>query len=266
MSSKPESKNQSGVDLNEAARSGDEEAVATLIAIGSTSERIISEALAAAAEGGHATVVKQLLANPSVNPNFISASGMTPLRSAIAGGDGDCIQALLEAGADPNLETSRGTPLSCAAALGDVSSLELLVKKGALVDAISRTSGVTALMVASREDQREAVKQLLALGANPDLKSTEENGMSAVDVATAKGHAQVVSLLLQASIVRGVDEDMKANEASLSEARVSRDAASVRARSELKMELETSRMDKETKIESLKSENDDLRKKLGLSK
>lgn len=249
-----------GVDLTEAARSGDEEAVATLLALNSD-EKYVSEALCAAAEGGHAKVVNALLA-AGAKANYQSASGLYPLRSAIAGGDGDCIQALLDGGADPNLETSRGTPLTAAASAGDVSTCELLVKKGAVVDAVTQSSGVTALMVASREDQREVVKALLALGADPNLPSA--TGMSAIDLATAKGHAEVASLLLQASIVRGVDQEIKASDDSLIEARVSRDAASVKARSELQREMESSRAEKEVVIKGLKEENEQLMAKLGL--
>lgn len=50
------------------------------------------------------------------------------MRAAIRGGDGECILELVNAGADVNQESVRGTPLSTAACLGDVSTIKLLVR------------------------------------------------------------------------------------------------------------------------------------------
>ena len=61
----------------------------------------------------------------------------------------------------------------------------LQIANGARIDHELR-DGATALMVAAREDQREAVKALLQLGADPGLKS-RDSGRSACDVAQEKG-------------------------------------------------------------------------------
>jgi hypothetical protein len=61
----------------------------------------------------------------------------------------------------------------------------LQIANGARIDHELR-DGATALMAAAREDQREAVKALLQLGADPGLKS-RDSGRSACDVAQEKG-------------------------------------------------------------------------------
>lgn len=54
-------------------------------------------------------------------------------------GDGEGVQVLLGGGADPNLETSRGTALCRAAHEGDISMLTLLLDGGADVQQITRS-------------------------------------------------------------------------------------------------------------------------------
>ncbi|EIE24369.1 hypothetical protein COCSUDRAFT_83673 [Coccomyxa subellipsoidea C-169] len=61
-------------------------------------------------------------------------NGATALRAATVLGDGEAVQVLLGGGADPNQETSRGTPLSAAAHEGDVSMLTLFLDAGAEVN------------------------------------------------------------------------------------------------------------------------------------
>jgi hypothetical protein len=56
------------------------------------------------------------------------------------------VAALLEAGCNPNLHNKKGVmPISAAAHKGDIHIMELLISKGALVDALN-VSGSTALI------------------------------------------------------------------------------------------------------------------------
>jgi ankyrin repeat protein len=59
-------------------------------------------------------------------------SRVTPLHSAAASGDRDCMRLLLEAGADPNAQQRGGfVPLHAASAAGDREMAELLLAHGA---------------------------------------------------------------------------------------------------------------------------------------
>lgn len=54
--------------------------------------------------------------------------------------------ALLQAGCNPNLHNKKGVmPISAAAHKGDINIMELLISKGAVVDALN-VSGSTALI------------------------------------------------------------------------------------------------------------------------
>jgi ankyrin repeat protein len=56
------------------------------------------------------------------------------------------VAALLQAGCNPNLHNKKGVmPISAAAHKGDIQIMELLISKGALVDALN-VSGSTALI------------------------------------------------------------------------------------------------------------------------
>ncbi len=60
------------------------------------------------------------------------SNGNFPLRAALLGGDGECIQLLLEQGrADVDLESSRGTALTAACSEGDVEGVQLLLVRTA---------------------------------------------------------------------------------------------------------------------------------------
>lgn len=70
------------------------------------------------------------LRSPACAPHPPPPPPFPPLcRAAISSGDGECIVELINAGADVNQETPRGTALTTAAALGDVSTIALLVRE-----------------------------------------------------------------------------------------------------------------------------------------
>lgn len=77
------------------------------------------------------------------------------------------------------------TPLMCAAARGRADIAEMILDKGARVDAQNDT-GDTALICAARNGHGGVVVGLLAHGADPDVKSGY--GMTARDWAERRGH------------------------------------------------------------------------------
>jgi len=99
----------------------------------------------------------------------ISRYGSTPLYTAAVQGEAEIVRMLLEAGADPNQEStgeSDGTPLCGAASWGFADVVRLLLRYGA--DPNLRESGggpKTALAWARRNHHDEVVRLLLENGA-----------------------------------------------------------------------------------------------------
>jgi len=97
-----------------------------------------------------------------------SARG-TPLFLAIGANNTVAAEALLRAGADPNVTIEKGqSPLMSAAYLGQAAVSRLLVEKGAKLDAKSE-AGVTPLKSALLSGSVEIAAYLLKSGANPDF-------------------------------------------------------------------------------------------------
>jgi ankyrin repeat protein len=79
---------------------------------------------------------------------------------------------LLDAGADAGATFRNGeTPLMMAARTGSVAAIDLLVARGASVDARETLRGTTALMWAAAYRNTDAVAALLRHGADPSLAS-----------------------------------------------------------------------------------------------
>ncbi|KAI9346808.1 ankyrin repeat-containing domain protein [Zopfochytrium polystomum] len=101
-----------------------------------------------------------------VDVDVANSKGVTPLAAAVMGGHLDCVVALLEAGADPNVERFDGhTLLTFAAANGLVDMIRLLVASGrADVNRVS-SEGFTPMMVAQHFMHKEIVEALVEAGA-----------------------------------------------------------------------------------------------------
>jgi len=140
--------------LHWAARHGDVELVAALVAAG---------------------------ANPRATTRFGS---YTPLHLAAERGSAAIAKALLDAGSPVDARTNTGaTPLMFAAAAGDVAAVTTLLEKGAVVNAQEIDRLHTPLIFAAAAGRVDAVKLLIARGADPnaatkltDLGALSRNG------------------------------------------------------------------------------------------
>lgn len=150
-------------------------------------------ALVLAIREGSTAVVQDLLAHPGTDLERRAVNGNTALMMAAFKRDGDTVRALLDKGAQVN--QPGWTALHYAAASGDAAIAQLLIERGAKLDALSprRSGAVTPLMMAAREGQDGIVRLLLAKGANAGLKNTE--GFTAAQLAKQAGHDKVAGLL-----------------------------------------------------------------------
>ncbi len=106
------------------------------------------------------------------------------------------IKKLLEKGADIHAKSNRGsTALMAAAKIGHPEIVELLVRKGADINARNTDHNITPLIWAANGGHIAIVKYLMAKNADPDIVT--DNGYTAVSIARENGHHQVADYILQ---------------------------------------------------------------------
>ena len=145
---------------------------------------------------GRADRVRELL-DEGASPATVSQDGFTPLHLAAFFGHPETVRLLLDRGAevDPVSDNDlRVRPLNSAAAGGHGKVVALLLEHGAAVDG-PEGAGFTPLHVAAENGDVESARLLLAAGANPERHT--DDGRSAADMASARGHAGVLALLRQ---------------------------------------------------------------------
>jgi len=159
--------------------------------------------------------------------NVVGKKNMSPLLYAISMKRKDIAVLLIEKGADVNFtrKPSDETPLFYGAGHGFTGIVELLLQKGAALEARDRfgwtpltaavfaghtdtvklllankadtnhvdNSGISPLMYAAQKGEAQIVELLLANGADPFLK--DEDGKTAIQYAGDEGHTDIVKLL-----------------------------------------------------------------------
>lgn len=167
--------------------------------------------LIVAASNGSSAAIRTLL-EAKADPNLAPPGRETPLMLAAWTGQVPAVAALLDAGAaiDARETDRRQTALMWAAAQKHSPVVRLLISRGADVSARTMVAssggrpsrdkaGYSALMFAARSGDVESTRALLDAGA----KATDASGdgMSALTLATVRGHVPVALLLLE----RGAD-------------------------------------------------------------
>ena len=113
-----------------------------------------------------------LLITAGANAQAITREGVTPLSMAALYGSVPMIEKLLKSGADAKQLGPNGeTMLMFAARNGNPRLIQLFVAAGVDVNAAEKIRKTTALMWAAEQHHSEAVRALLAAGADPSLKS-----------------------------------------------------------------------------------------------
>lgn len=204
--------------LHWAAHYDQTEIVDALLAAGANvkaANRYGITALAEACLNGNAEMIASLL-KAGADPNLPQMEGETPLMTAARTGNSEAVRVLLDNGADVNTaEEWRGqTALMWAAAEGHPETIKLLLDRGAAIDAKSNVfdwtalrpkpgsvamnfprGGFTPLLFAARQGNLEAVKTLVAAGA--DVNLADPDGVSPLLISIINFHFDVAGHLIE---------------------------------------------------------------------
>ncbi|KAI6366356.1 hypothetical protein MCOR25_005171 [Pyricularia grisea] len=181
-------------------------------------------------------VLLELGADPNLGDGNGNDRGWTPLAVAAQEGNFRYVQALLKAKADSNILGPTGTPLKYAVSRGSaeicnlliahgatpyhaelqppiliqavsapgltnrLGIIKILVENGAIIDAATTDTGVTALSLAcwlDAPDMLSVVSYLAGRGANVNHEAYD--GMTPLHYAARKGNQAVVQILLKAN-------------------------------------------------------------------
>lgn len=166
---------------------------------GERQSRVVEKALLTAVRSRRLDVVKLLLVREA-NPNFQIASSRNTPQHGPVGSDGvSAAQARLDAGADRQLATAAGespdewthraTLLDVACGIGSTGIVQLLVRAGADVNAV--TSDIDSpLLIACASHRVETVRELVRAGA--DATHLGSDGYSPLHVAASHGRDDLV--------------------------------------------------------------------------
>ena len=139
----------------------------------------------------------QMLIQSGADVNAQTKSGDSALMKGSANGYKECVSLLLEAGADVNAQTKSGdSALMKGSANGYKECVSLLLEAGADVNAQTK-SGDSALMKASANGYKECVSLLLEAGA--DVNAVNKTGNIALTLAAVARNVSVAKCLLKAN-------------------------------------------------------------------
>jgi len=140
-------------------------------------------------------VLEVFLAHPGTQLDTAAVNGNTALMMAAFKRNRAAVEALLAKGAKVN--QPGWTALHYAAAAGDNEIVDILLKRGARIDAVSplKTGAYTPLMMAAREGKDDTALLLMKHGANPTLKNSE--GLTPEQLAERAGKPRVAKAIRQ---------------------------------------------------------------------
>jgi ankyrin repeat protein len=148
------------------------------------------------ATGDLAKLEALLNANPKVvNAIWVPADGYTPLHTAARAGKVGAAELLLKHGADASgrdASDSGNQPIHMAAERGNKALVALFLRYKADINATTKLTLLTPLLLAARNGHRDLVAFLLRKGAKTDI-----GGVTPLHEAAMAGHIEVCRLLLQ---------------------------------------------------------------------
>eukprot|EP01052_Picozoa_sp_SAG31_P033910 SAG31_NODE_3893_length_3774_cov_5.674558_2_plen_743_part_00 len=154
--------------------------------------------LVAAARCGNAEACEELLASGHEVETVDPDNGSSSLHVAAETGHLTVCNALLVRGANTEAKTNGGgTPLHIAAFKGHKDVCVALLGAGADEEATNDVCGWTPLHFAAFSGSYDACDALLTVGIGVDVDAkSEDTGVTALQIAAARGHAKICELLL----------------------------------------------------------------------
>lgn len=153
------------------------------------------DAFEAAAVGDVESLAKAVDATPGIVQEQ-SGDGWTALHLAAAFGTPEAVQLLLDRGAPVDAVSTnaqKNQPLHAALALGrNPQTIRILLDAGAAPNA-RQTGGYTAIFSAAAANRRDLVELLVAHGADPAILN--DFGQSAAGFARERGHVELADWL-----------------------------------------------------------------------
>lgn len=198
-----------GIPVTLAARRGDHEMLAALLAAGADpnlggDDR--EKALGVAVSRNDAAMVRQLL-QFKADPNGGPPVGYTPLMGAASTRRKEIVQILLAGGADVNATWDGKNATSMAAALGDSETVELLLKGGAKVDE-KQILGLL-LVAAARRNDRALAADLLARGASSNAQARDRSGPAETPLLASVTSGTDQEALVRLLLDHGADPNIR---------------------------------------------------------
>jgi ankyrin repeat protein len=145
------------------------------------------------------TETAEALLAAGADPNVANDFGMTPLSEACINAGAPLVRLLLKNGAKPNTAIATGeTPLMTCARSGSADAVRMLLEFGAAVNATEPAQKQTALMWAAAEKHPDVVKAFIE--AHADLTARSKQGFTALHFAARMGDLETVKLLLGAGM------------------------------------------------------------------
>ena len=155
--------------------------------------------LHAAAQGDNIELFEYIRQSRNIDISVLADNGATPLHTAARTGAIDAARHLLDAGADPTIETRSGmTPLLLAAEAGHTEIVELLISAGADVNAVGYGDSQTALSRAILFGHHKTAIALLEAGA--DATIANDSGNTPLHAAAYRGHHGIHKALLKEDV------------------------------------------------------------------
>jgi ankyrin repeat protein len=135
----------------------------------------------------------------SVPAILVASAAESPVADAAMREDINTVRALLREGADVNASQGDGmTALHWSALTDDVTTMEVLLYAGAVVEPMTRLGGYTPLHLAAMQGNSEAVARLLEAGS--DGERITDTGVSPLHLAAQAGQRASISALISAGV------------------------------------------------------------------
>ncbi|MGB4191071.1 MAG: ankyrin repeat domain-containing protein [Rickettsiales bacterium] len=142
-------------------------------------------------------LIASLISDQNADYDAVDAYDYTPLHYAIIYQNVKNVEILLRYGANTNVLDMYGRDiLSFTCDIGNLEVINLLIKNGGVDVNIVSISQESPLMIAAKAGHAEAVKILIAAGA--DKEAIDSQGWTALMMAADGGHAEAMKILLEA--------------------------------------------------------------------